>query len=90
MKEEIKEMFGEKTKFLACKKCGEELIGIKEAIRMQEKLLPKIDEDRKVIKVGGSIAVTLPSQLDTIFKPGSTVHINFDSKNMELRVKKTV
>jgi len=81
-------MFGEKTRSFVCKKCGEELIGIKEAIRVQEKLLPEIDESRKVIKVGGSAAVTLPSKLGTIFKPGSTVHVNFNAKKMELTIRK--
>lgn len=88
MKEKTVKIFGEMTKVSVCNKCRKELIGLDEAIRAQRKLLPKIHEKRKVIKVGISKAVTIPKKLDPFFRTGDKVIINFDPKKMEITIRK--
>ena len=46
-KEEYHTIFGEKTKIKVCRKCGEELINIDEAIRVQKEIMPRIHKERK-------------------------------------------
>ncbi|MDI6826824.1 MAG: hypothetical protein QMD36_06645 [Candidatus Aenigmarchaeota archaeon] len=41
---------------------------MKEAIRVQEKIIPKIETTRKLVKFGHSIAVILPKELHAVFK----------------------
>lgn len=88
MKEEQDSLFGEKVKTYACGNCGNKIIPLKEAIKIQEKVIPKVETTRKLVKFGHSIAVTLPKELKMIFKGGETVKVYFDPKEMEVIVKK--
>src|SRR5437867_8043141 len=60
MKEKEDTLFGEKVKTYVCSRCGNKMIPLKEAIRVQQKIIPKIETTRKLVQFGGSIAVTLP------------------------------
>src|SRR3989338_5154964 len=88
MREKIEKIYGEKILVHACPKCGKELVLLKDAIKLQEKLLPKIETTRTLVKFGGSIAVTLPKELKVIFRKGEKVKVSFDPNEMEVRVKK--
>lgn len=83
-----KDFLGEKVRIYYCPKCGNKLIPLKEAIKAQEKIIPKINTTRKVVKFGNSIAVTLPKDLKTVFKGGDKVRLFFNPKEMELIIKK--
>lgn len=88
MKKKFERIYGEETRVFVCSKCGEELVLLKDAIKLQEKLLPKIETTRKLVKFGGSIAVTIPKELKAVFRKGDKVKVFFDPSSMELRVKK--
>jgi DNA-directed RNA polymerase subunit M/transcription elongation factor TFIIS len=88
MKEKEDTLFGEKVKTYVCGKCGNKLIPLKEAIKVQQKTIPRVETSRKLVQFGGSIAVTLPKQLKTIFRKGEKVKVYFDPNEMELRIKK--
>lgn len=88
MRKKSERIHGERVSILSCPKCGKELILVKDAIRLQEKLLPKIETTRKVAKLGGSIAVTLPKELKIVFRKGDSVRLSFDPSDMELRIRK--
>ena len=83
-----KEIFGELTEMYVCNKCGKEFIDSKEAERAQKSIWSKIREERKVIKFGGSNAITIPKKLEKIFPKGSVVEIDFEPEKKELIVKK--
>lgn len=89
MEEEGDFLFGEKIKIYVCSRCGNKLIPLKEAVKVQEKVIPKVETQRKLVKFGGSIAVTLPKELKNIFKKGEKVRVFFDPHEMELRIKKS-
>ncbi len=88
MKEKEDTLFGESVKIYVCGRCGNKLVPLKEAIRVQQKVIPKVETTRKLVQFGGSIAVTLPKQLKSIFKKGEKVKVHFDPKEMELVIKK--
>lgn len=88
MLEKKEKVRGESVRVFACPKCGKELVLLKDAIKLQEKLIPKIETSRKLVKFGGSIAVTLPKELKLIFRKGEKVRVYFDPNEMELRVRK--
>ncbi len=88
MKEKEDDLFGVKVKTFACSRCGNKIIPLKEAMRVQQKILPKIETSRKLVQFGGSIAVTLPKELKSVFKKGEKVRVSFDPKDMEIKVKK--
>jgi hypothetical protein len=83
------EVFGERVKVFQCQ-CGEELVELDEAIRLQKKVLPKIHEVRKVVSVGSSSAVTIPKELQRIFRKGDNIVLDFSPKDMTLKVSKTL
>ncbi|MFA4819789.1 MAG: hypothetical protein WC613_02400 [Candidatus Aenigmatarchaeota archaeon] len=64
------------------------MIDMNEAIRDQKSILPRIRKEQKIIRLGKSSVVTIPKKLDTFFAVGSKVLVEFDPKNMELRIKK--
>lgn len=86
MKEDT--LFGEKIKIYVCDRCKNKLVPLKEAIKVQEKIIPKVKTSRKLVQFGGSLAVTFPKELKSIFKKGEKVMVYFDPAEMELRVKK--
>ncbi len=88
MVEKRERIHGELVRVFACPKCGKELVLLKDAIKLQEKLIPKIETSRKLVKFGGSIAVTLPKELKSVFRKGEKVRVYFDPSEMELRVRK--
>ena len=88
MEEKKDNLFGVEVKTFVCSKCGNKMIPLKEAIKVQQKILPKIETSRKLVQFGGSIAVTLPRELKTVFKKGEKVKVSFDPKDMELKIKK--
>lgn len=88
MKEEYKNIIGIRTKVSVCGKCGKELIDMNEAIRAQKSILPRIRKEQKIIRLGKSSVVTIPKKLDPFFSAGTKVLVEFDPKNMELRIKK--
>lgn len=88
MKEKFERIYGERIRVFNCPKCGKGLVMFKDAIKLQEKLLPKIETTRKLVKFGGSIAVTLPKELKPIFRKGEKVKVYFNPSEMELRVRK--
>lgn len=88
MKEREELLFGIKVKAYVCSKCGNNLIPLKEAIKVQHKIIPRIETSRKLVQLGGSIAVTLPKELKPIFKKGERVKVYFSPKDMEIRVRK--
>lgn len=88
MVEKIEKVYGESCRVFSCPKCGKELVMLKDAIKLQERLIPKIETSRKLIQFGGSIAVTLPKELKQIFRKGERVKVCFDPNEMELRIRK--
>lgn len=88
MREQEETLFGIKVKTYVCSKCDTKLIPLKEAIKVQHKIIPKIETSRKLVQFGGSIAVTLPKELKPIFKKGERVKVYFSPKDMEIRVRK--
>jgi len=88
MKKTKKELFGELTEMYVCEKCGKEFIDSKEAARAQKAVWSKMREERKVIKFGGSSAITIPKKPNSFFPRGSVVEIDFDLGKKELKVKK--
>lgn len=87
LKEKREKILGELTRVTYCNKCGLEMINLKEASRIQRKLLPEIHETRKVIRSGNSAAITVPTKLTNVFRIGSKVEMEFDPKLMELKIK---
>lgn len=87
MKTGMEEVFGEKVEVLKCQ-CGEELVELDEAIRLQKKVLPKVHNVRKVVSVGSSTAITIPKELQRIFRKGDEVVVDFSPKDMKLKVSK--
>ena len=88
MKKEEETLFGIKVKVYVCGKCGNQLLPLKEAIKVQQKIIPKIETSRKLVQFGGSIAVTLPKELKPVFRKGERVRVTFDPKEMEIKIKK--
>lgn len=88
MKKKKQELFGEVTEMYVCENCGKEFIDSKEAARAQKAIWSRVREERKVIKFGGSNAITIPKKLNDLFPTGSVVEIDFDAGTKELRVKK--
>ena len=88
MKETESMLFGEKVKTYVCDRCRNKLIPLKEMIKIQQKIIPKIETSRKLVQFGGSIAVTLPKELKSFFRKGETVKVCFDPNEMELKIKK--
>ena len=88
MKDEYQNIMSFRTKVSVCSKCGKEFIDMNEAIRVQKRLLPQIRKEQKVIRLGKSSVVTIPKKLDTFFSAGTKVIVEFDPKNMELKIKK--
>lgn len=81
-------MFGESVKAKVCPSCGYRLVKIEEAIRLQEKLLPKIHMEKRVIRLGDSSAITIPKKLKAFFAPGDKVLLDFEPKQMEIKIRK--
>jgi hypothetical protein len=48
---------------------GNKLVPLKEAIKVQRKVIPKVETFLKLVQFGGPIAVTLPKELKSIPKP---------------------
>jgi hypothetical protein len=90
MIKEEEALFGIKVKIYVCSKCRNKLIPLKEAIKVQQKIIPKIETSRKLVQFGGSIAVTLPKELKPVFRKGERVKVSFDPKEMEIKVRKIV
>jgi len=88
MKIQTVKMFGEKVKAKVCSGCGYRLVSIDEAIKLQEKLLPKVHMEKKIIKLGGSSAITLPKKLKPFFAPGEKIVLDFEPKYMEIKIRK--
>ena len=88
MKKRESELFGEKIQVYFCDRCKNELIPVKEVIKVQEKVMPRIETTRKLVGFGNSIAITLPKELKNLFKKGEFVKVTFDPKEMELTVRK--
>lgn len=88
MRKEEEALFGIKVKTYVCGKCGNKFVPLKEAIKVQQKIIPKIETSRKLVQFGGSIAVTLPKELKPVFRKGERVKVSFDPKEMEIKVKK--
>lgn len=88
MVEKIEKIYGESCRVFTCPKCGKELVMLKDAIKLQKRLMPKVETSRKLIQFGGSIAVTLPKELKPIFRKGERVRVSFDPADMELRIRK--
>ena len=88
LKEKEGTLFGERVKTFVCGGCSNKIIPLKEAIRVQEKVIPKVETTRKLFKFGHSTAMTLPKELKTVFRSGERVRVYFDPKEMELVVKK--
>ena len=80
-------LFGQEVDIKLCK-CGNRLMNIDQAIKLQQKLLPKIHEERKIIEIGDSIAITFPKDIKKFFSKGEKVMLDFDPKNMELKITK--
>lgn len=89
MKVKTVKMFGESVKAKVCSRCGYRLVNIDEAIKLQEKLLPKIHVEKRIIKLGDSSAITIPRQLKAFFAPGERVILDFKPSNMEIKIRKT-
>jgi hypothetical protein len=88
MKEKKDTLFGESIKIYVCERCGNKLVPLKEVIKVQQKVIPKVETFRKLVQFGGSIAVTLPKELKSVFRKGEKVRVYFDPTEMELRVRK--
>ena len=89
MKIKAVKMFGEIVKAKVCSKCGYRLVNIDEAIKLQEKMLPKIHVEKRIIRLGDSSAITIPRQLRIFFAPGEKVILDFKPSNMEIKIRKT-
>ena len=81
-------MFGESVRAKVCSSCGYRLVNINEAIKLQEKLLPKIHIEKRIIKLGDSSAITIPKKLKAFFAPGDRVLLDFEPKGMEIKIRK--
>lgn len=84
MVEKIERIYGEPCRVFACPKCGKELVMLKDAIKLQERLIPEVETTRKLVRLGHSIAVTLPKELKNVFRKGEAVKVRFGRKEMEL------
>lgn len=81
-------LFGENVKAKVCPSCGYRLVNVREAIKLQEKLLPKMHLEKRIIKLGDSSAITIPKKLKTFFAPGDRVLLDFEPKQMAIRIRK--
>ena len=89
-KMEIKrvKLFGESVRAKVCTSCGYRLLNIDEVIKLQEKLLPRMHVEKRVIKLGDSSAITIPKKLKAFFAPGDRVLLDFEPKEMEIKIRK--
>lgn len=64
---------------MVCNKCGEVTLSpasAKQLLRLREEA-ERIDSERKIVKIGNSIGITLPPEAESIgFKEGSSVNIH--------------
>ena len=81
-------LFGEEYKAHECTSCGTRTINLEAAMKLHEKIAPKINCEKKVIKIGESSAITIPKELKRFFFPGSIVSLNFDPYEMAITIKK--
>ncbi len=88
MKIRTERIFGENVKVKVCGSCGNRLVSLDEAIKLQEKIVPRLHVEKKIIKIGNSSAITIPKDIQSFFLPGSKVSLDFDPKNMEIKIKK--
>lgn len=72
-----------------CPNCKKELMDYKEAIRLQRRILQRIEETRPVVRVGNSIGITFPARIKTYIKVGDRIHMIWDmeTKKAELIVE---
>ncbi len=88
MKVRAEKIFGENVKVKVCENCGNKLVSLNEAIKLQEKIVPRLHIEKRIIKVGNSSAITIPKVIQSFFLPGSKVSLDFDPKNMEIKIKR--
>lgn len=88
MKIKTVKLFGEKVRAKVCASCSYRLVNINEAIKLQEKLLPKIHVEKRIIKLGDSSAITIPKKLKSFFAPGDKIILDFEPKEMEIKIRK--
>lgn len=88
MVEKKERMFGELVSMAVCPACGKKLVDVEDAIRLQQKVMPRIHEVRRVVAVGSSCAVTIPAGLAKVFPKGEDVILDFDPVEMKLEIRK--
>lgn len=81
-------LFGEEYSAKQCPKCGTRVINLDLALKMHERLLPRLSCEKRIIKIGDSSAVTIPREIRRFFLPGSAVKMDFDPHEMEIRIRK--
>lgn len=78
---------GERVQIYTCPNCGQSLISLDDAVRIQRRFIKAIEEERTVVRIGNSIGVTFPRELKKIFKLGEKVKVRFDPDTMEISVR---
>lgn len=81
-------MFGERVKAKVCPSCGYRLVNIDDAIKLQERLLPRVHAAKRIIKLGDSSAIIIPKELKIFFAPGDKVHLDFEPKEMQIKIRR--
>ena len=89
LKETVDDEQGIRMRVFRCPKCGKEIMELKEVMRVQRKLLQRVEETRPVVRVGNSIGVTFPARIKDRIKIGDKVHMVWDmeAKKAELTVE---
>lgn len=72
-----------------CSTCGKKLLDYDDAVKLQQKVLLELEEERTVLSIGNSIGITFPTWLRKIFRRGDKVRIRFDWNKMEATLVKS-
>jgi DNA-directed RNA polymerase subunit RPC12/RpoP len=81
-------LFGENYRASECPSCNSRTINLDIAMKLHEKFAPRVEYEKRIIKIGESSAITIPKEVRHFFLPGSPVSLLFDPQEMMITIRK--
>ncbi|MBI4170868.1 MAG: hypothetical protein HY514_04180 [Candidatus Aenigmarchaeota archaeon] len=81
-------MLGETFKAKECPACRSRIVNLDIAMKLHDKIVPKLKCEKRIIKIGDSSAITIPKGIRHFFLPGSVVTLDFDPQEMAMTIRK--